>query len=120
MKELKLGPPSSDVQSTVSSFLPCPIQSLPAQVAPIHHQPKYRGLLAFSSITNENQSDSFKMIAHLFLELLVDCIQSILDRYAFQVPCSDFKPQWEVQVNLLDRRLSEHLFEDILLIKGGG
>ena len=42
-------------------------------------------------------------LPHLLLELFMDRIQGILDCYPFQVPCSDFKPQWEVEVNLLDR-----------------
>ncbi len=37
------------------------------------------------------------------LKLLMYGIQSVLDGYAFEVPCCYFQSQWEVKVNLLDR-----------------
>ena len=45
------------------------------------------------------------------LKLLMYGIQSVLDGYAFEVPCCYFQPQWEVQVNLLDRWCCKHQLE---------
>ena len=48
---------------------------------------------------------------YLFLELLMDCIHCILDGNTLQVPCSDFEAKWEMQINLLERRVGEELLE---------
>lgn len=53
--------------------------------------------------------------AYPLLELLVDGIQCILDCHALEVPCNDLESQWEVQVNLLDWWLCEHLLQDVLV-----
>lgn len=47
------------------------------------------------------------------LELLVNGIQCILDCHALEVPCNNLESQWEVQVNLLDWWLREHLLQDV-------
>ena len=41
----------------------------------------------------------------------MDSIQCILDRHPFQVPGCDFEPKRKVKVNLLDRRVGEHLLQ---------
>ena len=48
---------------------------------------------------------------YLLLELLMDCIHRIFDGNTLQVPCSDFEAKWEMQINLLERRVGEELFE---------
>ena len=50
------------------------------------------------------------------LELLVDCVQSIFDGNAFQVPGSHFQPKRKVKVDLLDGRRGQHLLEGIFVI----
>ena len=46
----------------------------------------------------------------------MDGIQCILNRDTFQVPCSDFESQREVQINLLDGRSSEELLQRLLFV----
>jgi hypothetical protein len=46
----------------------------------------------------------------------VDGIQGVLDGDALEVPRRHFQPQWEVEVNLLDRRRCEELLEDLLVL----
>lgn len=48
---------------------------------------------------------------YLLFELLVDSVQCVLNRYSLQVPGSDFEPKREVQINLLDRRVSQEFFQ---------
>jgi len=48
--------------------------------------------------------------------LLVDGIEGILDRDAFQVPRGHFKTKWEVEIDLLDRGVYEQLLEDFLVV----
>jgi hypothetical protein len=52
---------------------------------------------------------------HPLLELLVDGIQCVLDRNAFEVPCCYFEPEREVEVNLLDWWCCEELLEVFLV-----
>lgn len=47
----------------------------------------------------------------------MDCVQSILDRDPFEVPGRDFKPQWKMQIDLLDWRRSEELLQYFLVVK---
>ena len=49
--------------------------------------------------------------SYLLLELLMDCIHCILDGNTLQVPCGDFEAKWEMQINLLERRVGEELLE---------
>lgn len=53
--------------------------------------------------------------AYPLLELLVDGIQCILDCHALEIPCNNLESQWEVQINLLDWWLREHLLQDVLV-----
>ena len=48
---------------------------------------------------------------YLLLELLVDCIHCVFDGNTLQIPCSDFKAKWEMQINLLKRRVGEELLQ---------
>lgn len=57
--------------------------------------------------------------AYLLLVLLVDGIERVLDGDALQIPGGDLQAQGEVQVNLLDRRLDEVEFQDVLVLNGG-
>jgi len=61
--------------------------------------------------------EHLKASSYLLLELLMDSIQCILDGDTLQVPCSHLEPKWEVQVDLLDWRLCEHLLEHARLIQ---
>lgn len=105
-------PPSFDARSTLSMTLPCPTRTLRAQVALARRRPTYGG----SSVSRLRSTLEY-VRTYLFLELFVYCVQSILDRYALQVPRSDFETKREVQINLLDRRIGEKLFERVLLVK---
>jgi len=54
-------------------------------------------------------------IAHLFLELLVDGVQSIFDGDAFQVSSCHFQSEGKVKVDFLDGGCGQHLFEGVLV-----
>jgi len=56
------------------------------------------------------------LVSHPLLELLVDSIQCILDRDAFEVPCCYLETEGEVKVNLLNWRCCEHLLEVLLVV----
>ena len=105
-------PPSFDARSVLSMTLPCPTRTLRARVALARRRPTHGG----SSIPRLRCTMEY-VRTYLFLELFVYCVQSILDRYALQVPRSDFETKREVQINLLDRRIGEKLFERVLLVK---
>ncbi len=66
---------------------------------------------------NFHHTEHQEILSYLLLELFMDSIQCILDGYTLHVPCSDLKPKWEVQVDLLDWRLCEHLLEHSRLIQ---
>ena len=53
---------------------------------------------------------------YLLFELFVDCVQCIFDCHTFQIPGSDFKPQREMQINLLDGGCCKELLQRFLLI----
>lgn len=53
---------------------------------------------------------------NLLLELLVDGIYCILDGYTLEVSGRDGKPEREHQVDLLDRRSDEVLFQVLFLV----
>lgn len=51
---------------------------------------------------------------YLLLELLVDCVQRILDCHALQIPCNDIQSKREMQVNLLDHWCHKGLLQRVL------
>ena len=108
-------PPSSGVRSTLSMNPPYPIRSLPTQEALVHRRPMSYPRLAIYLIEFELLEQGW-YLACLLLELFVDCVQCVLDRYPFQIACSDFEAQRKVQVNLLDRRGSEVLLENFFVV----
>jgi hypothetical protein len=56
--------------------------------------------------------------ACLLLELLVDCVQRILDCDTLEVTSSDRQTQWPYQVNLLDRWGHQVHLENVLVLDG--
>lgn len=58
------------------------------------------------------------MECYLLLELLVDSVQRVLDSDSFVITSTHFQAQWEVQVNLLDRRIDEVQFENVCVFDG--
>lgn len=57
-------------------------------------------------------------LTYLLLELFMNCVQSILDGDAFEIPRSNFESQREMQVNLLDGRVCEKLLQSFLVLQG--
>lgn len=57
---------------------------------------------------------------HLVLVLLVDGVEGVLDGDAAHVAGRHVEPQWEVQVDLLDRRRRQQFLERLLVLDAGG
>ena len=105
--------------------------SLPSVFLEVHHQTSPRLLLVpleagkvwlvelVVGLTEVNINRDFNrngMQTHPLLELLVDCVQRILDCDSLEVPCCYLESEGEMEVNLLDRRCCEHLLEVFLVI----